>query len=115
MRDDKKSKLGSTDDIVERMLPELSNLHQIYEKGNITQKQTLIRGVFKDNLSWDKDVFRTASIDPTFHANILKINKKGLLFSEQSSRFLGLNPVSTLCYSRPEPFVRELHQDFKAR
>ncbi len=95
MRDDKKSKLGSTEGIVERLLPELSNIHQIYDKGNITQKHTLIKGVFKDNLSWGEGMFRTTFIDPIFNDNLLKINKKGLLFYEQSSSFLDRNPFST--------------------
>src|SRR5690606_34640250 len=91
----KKPKISDIDNIVERLLPELSNLHQIYEKGNIIQKQTLVRGVFKDRLVWGNGMFRTTFIDPTFHDNILKVNKKGLLFYEQPSNFLGLSPVST--------------------
>lgn len=34
----------NSDDIVERILPNLGDLYEIYEKGNITQKHTLIRG-----------------------------------------------------------------------
>ncbi len=91
----KKSQIETSDDIIERLLPELSNLYQIYEKGNIIQKHTLIRGVFKDNLVWGEGMFRTAFIDPSFYDNVLKIKEKGLLFYEQPSRILGLSPVST--------------------
>ncbi len=100
LSDDKKSKVDSSDDIIERLLPELSNLFQIYEKGNITQKHTLIRGVFKDNLSWGSEMFRTTFVDPTFYDNILKVKEKGLLFYEQPSRILGLSPVRTQRRSR---------------
>lgn len=44
LSNDKKSKIEPTDDIIERLLPELSNIFQIYEKGNIIQKHILIRG-----------------------------------------------------------------------
>lgn len=95
LSDDRKSKVDSSDDIIERLLPELSNLFQIYEKGNITQKHTLIRGVFKDNLSWGSEMFRTTFVDPAFYDNILKVKEKGLLFYEQPFRILGLSPVRT--------------------
>lgn len=71
------SKLRNEDDLVERLIPSLSNLYEIYEKSNITQKHTLLRGVFKDNLIWGREMFRTAYIDPTFNSNLLKSSKKG--------------------------------------
>lgn len=66
-----KKTIDDSDDIVERVLPNLGNLYEIYEKGNITQKHTLIRGVFKDSLLWGEGLFRTAFIDPTFYDNVL--------------------------------------------
>jgi len=54
------SRLNNDSDIIERISPFLSRLHDIYDKGNITQKQTLTRGVFKDNLTWGDGAFRTA-------------------------------------------------------
>ena len=62
----KKTTIDNSDDIVERILPNLGNLYEIYETGNITQKHTLIRGVFKDSLLWGNGSFRTVFIDPTF-------------------------------------------------
>ena len=94
------SKIRNEDELVERLVPNLGNLYEIYEKGNITQKHTLMRGVFKDNLAWGDNMFRTAFIDPTFNDNILKIKQKGLLFNEQPFKVLGLSPVSTQCRSR---------------
>ncbi|MES2827654.1 MAG: hypothetical protein V4687_05860 [Bacteroidota bacterium] len=85
------------------MVPELGNLFQIYEKGNITQKHTLIRGVFKDKLVWGGGLFRTAFIDPTFYDNVLKVNEKGLLLYEQPSPVLGFSPVSTPGRTEIEP------------
>ena len=66
-----KKAIDNSDDIVDRILPNLGNLYEIYEKGNITQKHTLIRGVFKDSLLWGEGSFRTAFIDPTFYDNVL--------------------------------------------
>ncbi len=94
------SKIRTEDDLVERLLPNLSNILELYQKCNITQKHTLIRGVFKDNLVWGEGIFRTAYIDPIFYDNLLKINKKGLLFNEQSFQNSGVTPVSTQRRSR---------------
>ena len=94
------SKLRNEDDLIERLIPNLSNLHEIYEKGNITQKHTILRGVFKDSLTWGQDMFRTTFIDPTFNGNLLKIKQKGLLFNEQPLEILDVNPFSTQCRSR---------------
>ena len=88
-------KINKNIDIIQRLLPRLSNLYEIYEKGNITQKHTLIKGVFKHNLHWADGAFRTNYIDPTFHDNLLKIKEKGLLFNEQPFRKSDINPIST--------------------
>lgn len=95
-----KSLIVTNENIKERLMPYMSKLHDIYDKGNIIQKQTLIRGVFKDNLTWSEGAFRTAFINPTFHDNLLKIKEKGLLFEEQSLINLDKSPVSTQCRSR---------------
>lgn len=91
----KNLKIDTSEDLIQRLLPELSNLHQIYEKGNITQKHILIRGVFKDNLVWGGDMFRTTFIDPTFQDNLVKIKEKGLLFYEQPFLKSGVTPLGT--------------------
>ncbi len=49
---EEKPKIKSDDDIVEKLLPYLKNLHLIYDKSNVNQKHTLIRGIFKANLVW---------------------------------------------------------------
>ena len=99
----KKTTIDNNDDIVDRILPNLGNLYEIYEKGNITQKHTLIRGVFKDSLLWGNGSFRTAFIDPTFYDNVLKIKEKGLLFYEQPSLNSDNFPFSTPGRSNVEP------------
>ncbi len=57
-----KSKALNNENIKERLMPYMSKLYDIYDKGNIVQKQTLIRGVFKDNLTCGEGAFRTAFI-----------------------------------------------------
>ena len=108
LEDKKRPKINERDDLVERLLPELSNLHQIYEKGNIIQKQILIRGVFKDSLLWGEGMFRTTFIDPTFYDNLLRINEEGLLFYEQPSLFFGKVPNLLPTGVRSIQFVEDL-------
>ena len=92
---DDRPEIKSNKGIVERLLPRLENLYALYDKGNVTQKHTLIRALFKDNLVWGQGSFRTKFLDRTFHDNLLKINKKGLLFNEQPFKKLTMNLVST--------------------
>ena len=106
--DMKKPRIDTGEDLFERLLPNLSNLYEIYDKGNITQKHTLIRGVFKDNLLWGGGTFRTATIDPTFYDNVLKVNEKGLLFYEQPSSISGITPLGTQSRGRTGTALRPL-------
>ncbi|SOD12399.1 recombinase family protein [Pedobacter xixiisoli] len=92
---EEKPRIKSEKDIVEKLLPYLKNLFLIYDKSNVIQKHTLIRGMFKDNLVWDRGLFRTNFIDPILQDNILKINKKGLLFNKQSFQKFEINLIST--------------------
>jgi site-specific DNA recombinase len=95
LNSDEKPKIKSDKDVVEKLLPWLENLSIIYNKSNVTQKHTLVRGLFEDSLVWGQGLFRTKYIHPTFHDNLLKINKKGLLFNEQPFKKSELNLVST--------------------
>jgi len=71
------SKLRNGNEPIDRILPNLKNLYEIYQKDNIMQKHTPDEGgVFKDNLVWGDDMFSTAFIDPTSNNNILKSIKK---------------------------------------
>lgn len=92
---DEKPRIKSNKDIVERLLPRLENLLLLYDKSNVTQKHTLVRGLFKDSLLWGQGSFRTKYLDRTFHDNLLKVNKKGLLFNQQPFKKSELNLVST--------------------
>lgn len=66
------------------ILPRLVDLPAIYEKANLNQKHSLLCGVFKYGLSYKEGAFRTPYVNPAFRHKMLKINKKGLLFVEQS-------------------------------
>lgn len=69
-----------------RLLPYLVSVPAIYEKANLNQKHSLLNGVFKHGLSYGEGAYRTPYVNPAFRHNLLKINKKGLLFIEQPSR-----------------------------
>lgn len=49
---DEKPRIKSDKDIVERLSPRLENLNLLYDKSNVTQKHSLVRGFFKDRLLW---------------------------------------------------------------
>lgn len=97
---DKPKTKAENESIIDRVLPDLTNIHGIYDKSNIFQKHVIVRGVFKDNLVYSGGSLRTAYIDPAFHHNVLKIKKKGLLILEQPFRKSDLSPVSTQRRSR---------------
>ena len=66
------------------LLPYLTNVPVIYEKANLNQQHAFLKGVFKHGLAFKEGAFRTPWVSPVFHHNLLGINKKGLLFVEQS-------------------------------
>ncbi|MDB5159360.1 MAG: site-specific recombinase, invertase Pin [Mucilaginibacter sp.] len=66
------------------MLPHLTDLNAVYEKTTLNQKHAFLRGVFKHGLAYSEGAFRTPWITPVLWHNLLKVNKKGLLFVEQS-------------------------------
>lgn len=77
----------------EKLMPALSNLHDIYEKASVTAKNKLVKAVFKHNLVYSEGAFRTPSINDAFSLNYLNTNRKGLLFVEQPLAFSGQNPL----------------------
>ena len=95
LNSDDRPEIKSNKAIVERLLPRIENIFALYDKGNVIQKHTLARALFKENLIWGQGSFRTKLLDRAFHDNLLKINKKGLLFNEQPFKKLTINLVST--------------------
>jgi site-specific DNA recombinase len=67
------------------LLPLLINIPAIYDRATLNQKHSLLHGVFKHGLSYSEGAFRTPYITPALRHNLLKMNKKGLLFLEQPS------------------------------
>lgn len=100
---DKPKTKAENETIIDRVLPDLTNIHGIYDKSNIFQKHVIVRGVFKDNLVYSGGSLRTAYLDPAFHHNVLKIKKKGLLVLEQPFRKSDLSPVCTPSRIKVEP------------
>jgi len=80
---------------LERFMPALTNVFDIYEKAKISAKINLVKGVFKHNLVYSEGAFRTPSISEAFAYNSLKAKEKGLLFVEQPLVFSGQNPFSS--------------------
>ncbi len=78
-----------------RLLPLMSNIRMIYSNATLSRKQSLIRGVFKHNLTYVDGTFRTASIEPAFRDNALIANKKGLLEIEEAKDIWDEIPSST--------------------
>ncbi|MHB8206441.1 recombinase family protein [Mucilaginibacter sp.] len=80
---------------LERLMPALTNVFDIYEKAEISAKINLVKGVFKHNLVYSEGAFRTPSINDVFAHNYLKAKEKGLLFVEQPLVFSGQSPFSS--------------------
>jgi site-specific DNA recombinase len=80
---------------LERLLPELTNLKSIYNIAPLSNKQSLIKGVFKHNLTFSDGAFRTPSVEPAFTDNSLIAKEKGLLFVEQPSAVWDKVPCSS--------------------
>lgn len=80
---------------LERFMPALTNVFDIYEKAKISAKINLVKGVFKHNLVYSEGAFRTPSISEAFAYNSLIAKEKGLLFVEQPLVFSGQNPFSS--------------------
>jgi len=80
---------------LERFMPALTNVFDIYEKAKISAKINLVKGVFKHNLVYSEGAFRTPSISEAFAYNSLKAKEKWLLFVEQPLVFSRQNPFSS--------------------
>ncbi|HTE00847.1 MAG TPA: recombinase family protein [Mucilaginibacter sp.] len=80
----------------ERLMPALTNIGAIYDKAkNVAAKHSMIRGVFKHNLTYSGGAFRTPFINEAFAHNYLSVKEKGLLLVEQPLVFSGTNPLSS--------------------
>ncbi|MCX2430908.1 hypothetical protein OQX64_09205 [Pedobacter sp. GR22-10] len=80
-----KEKKGTVESILEKVLPSLRNVYDIYDKGKIFQKHSIVRALFKENLAYGRGSFRTNYIHPAFNANALEMKAKGLLFFLRAS------------------------------
>lgn len=65
---------------LKRLLPTLTNMKMIYEKTSVAGKHALIRGVFKQDLTYFEGQFRTPYVATIFDDNLLKVKEKGLIF-----------------------------------
>jgi len=80
---------------LEKFLDRLKSIKEVYESASIFDKHKLIRVVFQHNLTFKNTGFETPLINEALYDNYLIANKKGLLFLEQPSLILGVNPVSS--------------------
>jgi site-specific DNA recombinase len=70
---------------VQRLLPHLVDIPNLFRNANIAQKHALIRRVFKHGFTYKEGSFRTLFLNPAFAHNELILKEKGLLFVEQPS------------------------------
>lgn len=66
------------------LLPLLKSIKDIYSRATITDKQTLVRAVFKHKLVYSDNKFRTPYVEPYILSNSLKAKEKGLLEIEET-------------------------------
>ncbi|WP_260607600.1 recombinase family protein [Chitinophaga polysaccharea] len=80
---------------LEKALPHLCDMKNLYHKLGINAKQKLLKMWFKPTLIYDGEVLRTNLIHPSLMANYLSIKEKRLLFVEQPSLSFAKNSIST--------------------
>lgn len=67
-----------------KLLPNMLNFKTLYEKASISQKNALIKGVFKHGIIFENDTYRTLDINPAFRHNFLNIKEKSLITFNQA-------------------------------
>lgn len=83
-----------------QFLPKMTGLKNLYNEIPLNRKQALIRAVFKLDLSYFDDKFRTPYIEPAFARNALIAKEKGLLEIEESFNLRDKIPDSSLARNR---------------
>ena len=72
---------------LERALPALTDLKNLYERLGLNGKQTLLKRVFEGGLIYDGQLLRTPRLHPALMHNYVRIKEKRLLFVEQPEDF----------------------------
>lgn len=72
---------------LERALPALTDLKNLYERLNLAGKQVLLKRVFEGGLTYDGQLLRTPRLHPALQHNYMRIKEKGLLLVEQPEDF----------------------------
>ena len=80
---------------LEKVLPFLLSIKNLYRELNLGGKQRLLKEVFKAGLIFDGTCYRTPFLHPAISHNYLKIKEKGFLIVEQSYENLGVSPICT--------------------
>ena len=75
-------------------LPYLTDLNYIYEKGNVKEKQSFLKGIFPGCLTKEDQGFGTPLIHPMFYQNSLQI---GALLRIKKEGEPGFYPNSPIC------------------
>ncbi|TAN02256.1 MAG: recombinase family protein [Chitinophagaceae bacterium] len=76
-----------------KLIPFLTDLNSIFQKATIQQKHLILKEVFKGGIAVNGGVLRTPYLHPALSHNELILNKKGLLFVEQSFQKDGKSTV----------------------
>ena len=80
---------------LEKVIPFLSNIKNLYRELNLVGRQRLLTEVFKAGLIFDGTCYRTPFLYPAISHNYLKIKEKGVFIVEQSYENLGVIPICT--------------------
>lgn len=78
---------------LEKALPYLCDMKNLYHKLGINAKQKLLKMWFKPTLIYDGEVLRTNLLHPSLMANYLTIKEKRLLNKEQPSLSFAKNSI----------------------
>ena len=84
-------------DKLERLIPVLCNLKNLYHSLKLSGKQALLKKVFEGGLTWDGTLLRTPRLHLALFHNYMRIKEKRLLLVEQPEEILA-NLTSCTAY-----------------
>lgn len=88
---------------IEHLVNNIGDLCGTYENSNIYRKQSIIKMLFGENLTYEKGIYRTTFLNPLFASKALILKEKQLLEIQETASNNGKNPLSA-----PEQILNEL-------
>jgi len=79
---------------ITRALDKLQDLHGLYESASVFRRQSFLRLLFGDELSYSENIYRTNYMLPLFLHKAMILKEKQLLSIDNNCSIFGVTPVS---------------------